>query len=106
MTGNSSAGSAGNFICIPHDSPAHPALDRRAAVGLSTGRGSALSGTVSGGELGCVNQLAEPPGWLESLISRQHGLVARAQVLACGKSRAWLDNEVRRGRWQRVLPRV
>ena len=53
-----------------------------------------------------MNQLAEPPGWLESLISRQHGLVTRAQVLACGKSRAWLDNEVRRGRWQRVLPGV
>ncbi|WP_345556268.1 type IV toxin-antitoxin system AbiEi family antitoxin domain-containing protein [Streptomonospora halophila] len=41
------------------------------------------------------------PG-LRGLAAGQHGVVTRAQALACGLSRARIDGLVRRGRWQRV----
>ncbi len=46
------------------------------------------------------------PDPLAAQVRRQAGAVTRAQVLASGRSRKWLECRVRSGRWVQVLPRV
>ncbi|RIJ77700.1 DUF559 domain-containing protein [Nakamurella silvestris] len=52
-----------------------------------------------------LTRLASTHG-LESTIRLQDGLITRAQALAVGLNPKWIDRQVERGKWLRVLPGV
>ena len=45
-------------------------------------------------------------GEFGEVAARQHGLLSRAQAIACGLSPDQIERRVRSGQWQRVCPRV
>src|SRR5262245_42195950 len=58
------------------------------------------------GALPAHNTVKEAKKHLDLLASRQYGLLERSQVLAIVNSEAFIDNQIRQGRWSIRFPEV